>query len=161
MSDATKAFGQEVQTQSSDKFGSGQAHHFVEIGMSIVLVAEGNLPLVVANNSMMADGDVVGIASQITDKPFSAAKRRLGEDDPIFGLELSNQFKGIVQAQLVKQHRKPSHEHSFEDLAEGFNRKEELPISFGLFPLAGEANPAAGNDTMDMRMKTEIASPGM
>ena len=88
MPDAAKPFGQEVQTESTHKFGSRQSHHLIEISVAVVFVAEGDLLLVVLDNAMMTDGNVVGIASQVLDQALFATARRFSVNHPVFGAKL-------------------------------------------------------------------------
>jgi hypothetical protein len=55
--------------------------------MSVILPEEGDLVVGQGQEAVMADGDAMGVASQIGQHVVWATKRRLGVDDPVLAKE--------------------------------------------------------------------------
>ena len=67
MSDTNKAQWQDVQGEATDKFMSGEAHGFFGTGLLVILVTELNLVIGKIFNTMIGDGNFVGVASKVFD----------------------------------------------------------------------------------------------
>lgn len=83
VADAGKAPGQHVLQEAAQELFGGKCHGALLAVVSIVLPTKGDLPLCNREQSMVGDGNAVGIACQVMKHMLGAAKRRLGVDDPV------------------------------------------------------------------------------
>jgi hypothetical protein len=72
-----------VQKETTEEFLGRQSHTLFLISMSVVLPEEGDLVVVKGQEAVVADGDTMGVASQIGQHVVWATKRRLGVNDPL------------------------------------------------------------------------------
>jgi hypothetical protein len=98
--------------------------------MSVVLPSEGDAIVVEGDETMVGDGNAVGVASQVVEDMFSAAERRLGIDDPPLPEELIDEMVEAIRLSeaddrsvelelvLVKELCEPDSELAAEDAAE-------------------------------------------
>lgn len=112
------------------------------------------------------------IATQIAKDLGGAAKGPLGVDDPLAAIQRIQQLlkcMGIVEVRDAASERQLPHlihrlqgcqELAAEQLAQHFHGQEIL-ASAGDPTLAVERQTAAGDDTVQMRMKAQLLSPGV
>jgi hypothetical protein len=81
--DADKAAGQNVQQETSQELLRGERHHPLLITGCIVLPAEGNLVLLEGHQTMVGDGDTMGVAGKIAQHMMGTAEGWFGIDDPV------------------------------------------------------------------------------
>jgi len=60
-------------------------HDLLLVAVCVVSPAERNAPIVAADETMVRDGDAVGVSSQVAEDVFWPAERWLGIDHPIAG----------------------------------------------------------------------------
>jgi len=72
-----------VQKETAQELLGRQSHALFLISMSVILPEEGDLVVVKGQEAVIADGDTMGISSQIGQHVVWATKRRLGVDDPV------------------------------------------------------------------------------
>jgi len=72
-----------VQKETAQELLGGQSHALFLIAMSVILPEEGDLVVVQGQEAVIADGDAMGVASQIGQHVVWATKGRLGVDDPL------------------------------------------------------------------------------
>ena len=84
MPDFYKAFGQDVQCKAADKFLLCQCHLLFDAVLTIVFVTKSYRFIIHCHNPMVADGNFVGIATQIFQDGGGIAKRLFGIDHPVF-----------------------------------------------------------------------------
>jgi hypothetical protein len=73
--DADKAAGQNVQKETAQELLGRQSHALFLISMSVILPEEGDLVVVKGQEAVMADGDAMGVASQIGQRVVWALTR--------------------------------------------------------------------------------------
>ncbi len=81
--DAHETTRQDVLDEAAEKLHGGERHHAALIAMGVVLPPEGDVIPVEGDQSVIADGDPVRIATEVAQHGRSAPKRRLRADDPI------------------------------------------------------------------------------
>jgi len=57
-------------------------HDLLLVAVCVVSPAERNAPIVAADETMVRDGDAVGVSGQIGEHRLGSGERRLGVDDP-------------------------------------------------------------------------------
>jgi len=72
-----------VQKETAQELLGRQSHALFLISMSVILPEEDDLVVVKGQEAMIADGDAMGVASQIGQHVVWATKGRLGVDDPV------------------------------------------------------------------------------
>ncbi len=65
MTNLDKAFGQNMQRKPTDKLAVGQCHLLFDSRHSVILVIKSHVFVVNAFDSVVADGDFMGISPQI------------------------------------------------------------------------------------------------
>jgi hypothetical protein len=63
VANADKAFGKHMQEEAAQELIEGEGQHFLLIVMSAVAPAKGNLVIDERNESMIGDGDAMGVAA--------------------------------------------------------------------------------------------------
>src|SRR3974390_1133756 len=83
MADADEAFGEQMQQEAAQELIQRQGHQFLLIVVSRVPPEKGNLAIRKRNESMVGDGDAVGVAAQILEHILGASEGRLAVDHPV------------------------------------------------------------------------------
>jgi hypothetical protein len=99
MPDLDEAVWQNVQEKTPDELLGVELHDFVLISPSGVSVAEPDGFTIMIEHAMVGDRDPVRITSEVRDDVFSAGKRTLGLDRPLFGIEFPHRCRGETHAQ--------------------------------------------------------------
>jgi hypothetical protein len=92
VADTDQALRQNVDQESAQELISGDRHDFLLAAMRIVFPAKRDSIILKRNQSMVGDGDAVGIASEIVQNMFGTAEGWLGVDDPVLMEELSEKL---------------------------------------------------------------------
>ena len=142
------------------------------IVVSGVAPTKGDLSVVESNQSVVGDGDAMGIAAEILQHVIGSAEGWFGVDDPIFAEERTQpgceelgmgercEFSGQVQLATLESRSKSRDELATKDAPEYSDGKKEPWVRANpVGVIAGES--AGGNDTVDMGMKSEFLVPGM
>ena len=72
-----------MQKETSQELLRGERHLSLLITVRIVLPQEGDLVMVKGHEAVVADGNAMGVAGQISQHVVRATKRRLSVDDPL------------------------------------------------------------------------------
>jgi hypothetical protein len=78
----TKLFGQHVQRESANKLLCGNGHRALHVAVSIIPPAERDVVAIEREQTMVGDGDAMGITAEVTQNLLRAAKRWFDVDDP-------------------------------------------------------------------------------
>ncbi len=81
--DTGKTFRQYVQQKSASELFGGNGHLALLIATSVVPPAERDVIVVKGEQSMIGDGDAVGVASEIAENLFRSTECRFRVDDPV------------------------------------------------------------------------------
>ena len=84
MTDLDKPLGQNMQRKPTDKFPVQECHLLFDARHSIILVLKSHVLIVDALDSMVADGDFMGISPQIFHHRLWTSKRLFGKNHPRF-----------------------------------------------------------------------------
>src|SRR5215472_5306885 len=84
--DADKALRQYVQQESANKLLCGNGHRALHVAVSIISPAERDVVAIECEQSMVGDGDAMGITAEVTQNLFRAAKRWFDVDDPLMSV---------------------------------------------------------------------------
>ena len=76
-----------MQQKAAQELIDGQRQQPLLVGMGGVSPAEGDVALFEGDESMVGDGDAVGVAAEITQRMFRSAEGWLGIDDPVVAEE--------------------------------------------------------------------------
>jgi hypothetical protein len=108
---------------------------------------------------MIANSYFVSVSAQIFDYLLRPGKWLFGVNNPIVFVQSTNKLLLLWQL-LLQGVYKLAPKDPGEIL---YPEQKHLPILRGtyLFPLAFEVDPSAGNNTMNMRMQTQVLSPCM
>jgi hypothetical protein len=74
VADALKRVRENMQEEAPQELVSRHGHHLVPLLVFIVLVGEADLPVLELFQSVVGDGDTMGIAAQIIEDPIRAAE---------------------------------------------------------------------------------------
>ena len=78
-----------MDQESPQKLLCGNGHDLLLAAVGIILPSERHSIILEANESMVGDGNAMGIARQIMQNMFWTAEGRLGVDDPVLSEELA------------------------------------------------------------------------
>jgi hypothetical protein len=82
-----KASGQDMEEEPADKLLGLEDHGLLAVMVRIISPEEGNLTVADGEEAVIADGDSVGISTQILQDPLGAIEGRFAIDDPFFTVE--------------------------------------------------------------------------
>ena len=85
MPDAGKAPGQHVHGKAPDKLTVREAQHVKLITMTVIFCSKSNLSIVDAFEPVIADGNFVGVPSQVLHHLKKKKKWSLAIHHPVFG----------------------------------------------------------------------------
>ena len=145
VTNAGKAFWQHMQQEPAQELVVGKSRGAVLALMSVVFPAKRYAVVVDAKQTVVRNGDSMGVTGQIVQNVFRATERRLGVNDPLFagdGFEKRRKVPFVSQrralpkeGQLViaKRLAQTVRELAPKNPAEHFHRQEEA---------GSRANPA-------------------
>lgn len=164
MSDADEAAREHVLEETVDEGWRFEREELLDAAALSIAIAKGYLRVVAGHQSLIPDGDAMGIAAQVPKHLRGTRHGSLAVDHPLLGCRLSYQpmptwvadarasgVKGPLEAVeklASKDPRKDSHGH-----------QEAGPTSDPPVPRRREAS--AGHDAMDVRMEGESLRPGV
>ena len=88
----TKPLGEHMEEEAAQKLACVKCHDALFSAVGIVLVAEGDLFTVEAEQAVVGDSDAVGIAAQIAQYMRRFSEGRLGVDNPLLMAQFFEQF---------------------------------------------------------------------
>jgi hypothetical protein len=165
VANANQPLGQNVDEEASQQLIRGNGHDLLLAAVGIVSPAEGDAIVFEGYESMVGDGDAVGIAGQLVENILGAAERWLGIDHPVlpaeFGEEVAEsgrQGKLLQRAMelepvVFEQFTKPRPELAAEAAAKCLDGQEEACRRIDPSGTIG-SQAAGGNDVVDMGMVT-------
>lgn len=174
VADAMEAARQNVQEKAPHELLRGEGHGLVACAAlhPVVLPAEGDAALIMGDQAAVGDGDPMGVAGEIGEDRGGTGEGPLGIDNPLDlaqGREPLGKSRGIGElGVLAKELQLPSgmgggeifEEAPTEEAGEHPYRQEEpRPAVDPPIPIHGDA--AARNDAMNVRMVSELRSPGV
>jgi hypothetical protein len=130
VADADQTFRQDVKKESAQELICGNGHDLVLAAVGIVSPAEWHAIVLEGHESMVGDGDAMGIARQVVENVLGAAEGWLDVNDPVLLAELLEEaaecaqggklLEWVVELEsvLVIQFTEFRAELSAEDLAE-------------------------------------------
>jgi len=171
VSDSDIAVRQDMEEEPSDELLGLHRHGLLFVAIGIIPPAEGNLSALEPKNTVVADGDPVGVSPQILEHPFGAVKGRLAIDDPLLMVKRSPEdLKGgrfFEMSDTTREDEIPCLE-AFIEMVEELPPKQcghhpdgyEEPFA-ARYPstIGGQTSP--GDHAMDMGVVHEVLSPGV
>ena len=82
VSDADKALREHVHEKPADELLGRNGHNTLYVSMSVVAPTERDIVAVKCEQSMIGDGDAMGITTEVTEHLFGTTEGRFGVDDP-------------------------------------------------------------------------------
>src|SRR5260370_29713826 len=83
VSNAKHPLGQNVDEKAAQELIRGNGHDLLLAAVGVVSPAEGDAIALKGHETMVGDGDAVGIAGQVVENILGAAERWLGIDHPV------------------------------------------------------------------------------
>ena len=154
-----------MQEEAAQELIQGYGHQFLLIVVRRVPPAKGDLAVGQRDQSMVGDGDAMGVAAEIVEHILGAAEGRLGVDHPVFakqrsqpggeefGMREPRQIPGKVQLASPKGQLEGIDELAAKHLPEHGNGEKEARVRSNPAGVI-EREPAGGDDTMDMGMNS-------
>jgi hypothetical protein len=103
VADTHESPGQDVDEKSPQKLISRDGHDLLLTAVGVVLPAKRDSSFAKSDEPMVGDGDTVGVAGEIVEHMLSAAEGRLGIDDPLLRIELSQEMSESLSVGQVQQ----------------------------------------------------------
>jgi hypothetical protein len=83
VANAHEAAGQEMKQEATQELIDRQSHDPLPIVVSRISPSESNMAVSEGKQSMVGDGDAMGVGAEIAQHVFRSAEGRLGIDDPV------------------------------------------------------------------------------
>ena len=161
-----------MDEESSQELICGDGHDLLLAARSVVLPAEGDAILLERDETMVGDGDAMGVTSEVVKNVLRSSEGWLGVDDPVLGNELAQELaetfrpceilERAVELELALEQELPesSRELAAEDATENADGQEE---AWGRSNPSGaiEREASSRDDAMHMRMMLQVLSPCM
>lgn len=87
MADACERNGERVKEESAEELVGMKRHDFGLAGIAVIFPAERDMVIGDLGQSVVGDGNAMGVAAEITKDMVRPAKGRFGVDDPVGGAE--------------------------------------------------------------------------
>ena len=101
MPDALKAWREDVHQEAAEEFSGGERHYALAVMMAVILPAEADGRIILADQTLIGDGDAMRVAAEIFQHLSRTAEGRLGIDYPLALAERTKVVgKGIAFSQL-------------------------------------------------------------
>ena len=91
MSDANQPFWQNVDEEASQELMGGKGHDLLLAAVGIVSLEERDAIALKGHETMVGDGNAVGIAGKVVENVFGAPERWLGINHPVLLPELPDE----------------------------------------------------------------------
>ena len=172
VADADQAGGQHVEQKTANELDRIQGHGLGAGMIGIVFPVKADAAVFQSAKSVVGDGDTVGVASQILEHAPGSTEGRLDVNHPFEvgggftqGLEGGRlgqiaKLAGEMELAIAKRLSQRSQEQFAEPAAENFIRKEEGILAAGNPAGAVGREASAGDDTVQVRMKMQVLTPG-
>jgi hypothetical protein len=82
VADADEAVGHDVEQEAAEKLVDVECHDLLPIAISIVAPAKVDVTVGEADETVVGEGDAMGVAPEIGEHMVGAGERRLAVDDP-------------------------------------------------------------------------------
>ena len=161
-----------MQEEAAQELIQGYGHQFLLIVVSRVPPAKGDLAVGQRDQSMVGDGDAVGVTAEILEHILGAPEGWFRVDHPVFakqrsqpggeefGLRERRQIPGKVQLAMLKGRLESDDELAAKHPPEHGNGEKEARVRSNPAGVI-EREPTGGDDTVDMGMNLEFLVPGM
>jgi hypothetical protein len=104
VSDANQTSGQDVKKKTAQELMGGNGHDLLLAAVGIVSPAEGNAIALEGHETMVGDGDAVGVAGQVVENMFGATEGWLGVDHPVLPAEFEEEVAECArQGELLER----------------------------------------------------------
>jgi len=172
VTDTNEALGEQMQEEAAQELIQGYGHQFLLIVVSRVPPAKGDLAVGQRDQSMVGDGDAVGVTAEILEHILGAPEGWFRVDHPVFakqrsqpggeesGLRERRQIPGKVQLASLKGQLESVDELAAKHLAEHGNGEKEARVRSNPAGVI-EREPAGGNNAVNMRMNLKLLVPGV
>ena len=159
-----------MQQEAPQELVGGHGHQLVPLLVFIVLIGEGDLPVLEFFQPVVGDGDTMGIAAQVIEDSVRAAEWRLGVDHPFpvmerrqiagetFGIRQFLQFAVELQFPCRVGLLQISEIELPETARQDVHRQEEARTA-GHPMAAVQGDSATGHDTVQVGMEIEGLPP--
>ena len=146
MTDTNEALGEQMQEEAAQELIEREGHQFVLIGVRRIAPTKGDLVVGQRYQSMVGDGDAVGVTAEILEHILGAAEGWFRVDHPVFakqrsqpggeefGLRERRQIPGKMQLASLKGQLESGDELAAKHLSEHGNGEKEARV---------RSNPAA------------------
>ena len=83
MADAHEAWGEHMEQEAAQELLHRQGHQALLVAVGGVSPAEGNLVVLQADQTVIGDGDAMGVGAQVVENILGTVERRLAVDHPL------------------------------------------------------------------------------
>ena len=83
VTDAHEATWQHMQKEAAQELVDGQRHRLLPVAMCGIAPSEGDVAMVERDESVVGDGDAVGVSAEIAQGMLGSSEGALGVDDPV------------------------------------------------------------------------------
>jgi hypothetical protein len=87
VADADKASGQDVLAKAAQELGSGERHDALLVAVGIVSPPKAHVVPIEAKQTLVTDGNAMGVAAKVAKHTFGSSKSRLCINNPVLAKE--------------------------------------------------------------------------
>jgi hypothetical protein len=115
VADPHESVRQDVEKEPADELVGGEGHGSGSRMIPVVLVAERDAAVVEGDESVVGDGDAVGIAAEVLEDALRPAEGRLGVDHPVVATATSDEggeSDGLLEVTETTRKRRAPRENA-------------------------------------------------
>ncbi len=152
-----------MHRKTSDKLFVAQNHLLFDAFLAVIFVRKSDRFRINFPDSLVADGDFVGVSAQIFHHRFWASKWLFGVNYPRFFPQTLSDFCVFISFHRIflKLAFSFSQNLALKTLLKAFTENKNLPSLTDVFPSSVFIHSTARNNAVQMRMKTQILSPSV
>ena len=156
MPDAHKSGWQDMGSKPPEEFHTTERSLFLFATFPVVFVFEAYRMIINLQQTVVGDGNFMGVSSQILNHHFGRSKWPLGINDPFLFERLLTNVLGYVHLFPELGHKPCPEHHTHSPFW-----KKVLVFVFGHLPLIRLGYPTTRHDAVHMRMQPELLSPSV
>src|SRR5574341_2296087 len=164
VADTDKSARQHVEEEATHEVGPRQSNEAGGVAAAPIAIAKGHRAVFERHQALVADGDAMGVATEVAQDLLRSRHGRLAVDDPLLGGRLLQQAPaqgwtryGRVRGELAFEGLE---QLAAEDAREGPHRHQEARASTDP-ALLQRIQAAAGDDAVEVGMEAQRLGPGV
>jgi len=161
-----------MEEKSANELQGVESHGARTVSLSVILPTKGDFAVFEEDKPLIGDGDPVGVSGEVLEDLLRASERRLGIDNPILRVQLTQpvlpagfvgeSFQLSIEGKpaVVKSLLEVSEQLAAKKAAQDSNGKEEVLLGANPVSTIGR-DASTGNYAMKVRVMKQVLAPGV